>query len=62
MIFPIVLGQGKRLFGDGTIPRTLRLPASSTTSTGVIIATYQRVGPVHTGTVALDAAEPQVPA
>jgi dihydrofolate reductase len=51
VVFPVVLGQGKRLFGDGAIPRAWRLTGSKTTSTGVLIATYQRVGEVELGAV-----------
>jgi dihydrofolate reductase len=51
VVFPVVLGQGKRLFGDGAIPRTWRLTGSTATSTGVLIATYQRVGEVELGAV-----------
>jgi dihydrofolate reductase len=41
MINPIVLGSGKRLFRDGTAMRPLRLVRSLTTSTGVLVATYE---------------------
>jgi dihydrofolate reductase len=54
MIFPVVLGRGKRLFGDGTVPAGLRLTSSSTSSTGVIMANYVPVGPVPTGSFAID--------
>nr|WP_217352936.1 dihydrofolate reductase family protein [Sphingomonas sp. ID1715] len=40
MTFPVVLGQGKRLFGDGTPARTLRMADSKATPAGAIIATY----------------------
>jgi dihydrofolate reductase len=40
-IHPVVLGSGRRLFPDGGPAATLRLVASVTTSTGVVIATYQ---------------------
>jgi dihydrofolate reductase len=40
MIDPLVLGSGKRLFGDADTPRPLRLADSRPTSTGAIIATY----------------------
>lgn len=56
MIYPVVLGQGKRLFADGTVPAGLKLVYSSTTSTGVLILSYDRVGDVKTGSFALDAA------
>ena len=51
IVFPVTLGEGKRLFGDGTIPRTWRLTSHNTTSTGALILTYERVGEVETGTV-----------
>lgn len=54
IVFPVVVGEGKRLFGDGTVPGALRLVSSSTTSTGAIIASYQRAGDVQTGTFRLD--------
>ncbi len=41
LIYPLVLGSGRRLFPDGAAPATLRLVASVPTTTGVIIATYQ---------------------
>jgi dihydrofolate reductase len=40
MINPIVLGSGKRLFGEGMPRRPLRLVRSTATSTGVLVATY----------------------
>lgn len=42
MIHPLVLGSGRRLFPDGGPPATLRLADSVTTTTGVIIATYEK--------------------
>ena len=51
IVFPVVLGSGKRLFGDGTVPRTWRLTASKATSTGALIAGYERAGEVETGAV-----------
>lgn len=51
VIYPLTLGQGKKLFAEGTIPTAFKLTASSVTSNGVIMATYQRAGEVKTGTV-----------
>ncbi|UOY00425.1 dihydrofolate reductase family protein [Blastococcus sp. PRF04-17] len=51
MVFPVTLGQGKRLFGEGTIPRTWRLTSSRASSTGVLMTTFQRVGEVELGSV-----------
>ena len=41
MIHPLVLGRGRRLFVEGGIPETLNLVDSTTTSTGVVMATYR---------------------
>jgi dihydrofolate reductase len=49
IVFPVVLGEGKRLFGEGTVPRTWRLTTNSTTSTGALILSYERAGEVETG-------------
>ena len=54
MIFPVVVGKGKRLFGDGTVPGGLKLTDSKTSTTGVVIATYQRAGEVPLGSFAFD--------
>lgn len=42
MIDPVILGGGKRFFGDDGVCRRLALVTSETTSTGVILATYAR--------------------
>jgi dihydrofolate reductase len=44
MIHPLVLGSGLRLFRDGSERRPLTLVDSTTTTTGVLIATYQPAG------------------
>jgi dihydrofolate reductase len=49
--FPITLGVGKRLFGEGTIPAAFILTESLVTPNGVIFANYKRAGEVKTGTV-----------
>jgi dihydrofolate reductase len=41
LIHPLVLGSGRRLFADEGALQALRLVDSKTTSTGVLIATYQ---------------------
>lgn len=48
-IFPVTLGTGKRLFGQGTIPASYTLIDSKTSPSGVIIATLKRAGDVQTG-------------
>lgn len=40
LVFPLVLGRGKRLFGEGTIPAALKLVESRSSTTGVIMAKY----------------------
>jgi dihydrofolate reductase len=52
LTFPIVLGTGKRLFADGTIPAGLRVVGVKTSSTGVVIATYERGGAIKYGSFA----------
>jgi dihydrofolate reductase len=47
--FPVVLGQGKRLFADGTLPASLRLVDSKVSATGVFMGTYEPAGEVVTG-------------
>lgn len=48
-IFPITLGKGKRLFGEGTIPAAFKLMDSKISPSGVIFANYKRAGKVKTG-------------
>jgi len=55
MTVPIVLGQGKRLFGDGTPPRTLKMTAHHVSAGGNIVATYQPTGPVEIGSYVTEA-------
>lgn len=52
--FPLVLGQGKRLFGDGTVPTTLRVTSSQVTGAGVVVTSYQPAGPVVQKTAAVE--------
>lgn len=49
--FPILLGNGKRLFSEGTIPAAFTLTDSLVTPNGVIFANYERAGEVKTGTI-----------
>ena len=43
MVFPVVLGSGKRLFGEASDKRTLRLADSKTVGDGIVILTLERV-------------------
>ncbi len=54
IVFPVVLGTGKRLFGDGTIPRSLRLTETKTFPTGVAFHRYEKLGAPDYGAVGLE--------
>jgi len=55
LTFPLLLGKGKRLFeGGGAMPTALKLTRSAVSSTGVIVATYERNGEVRTGSFVSD--------
>jgi dihydrofolate reductase len=49
LVFPVLIGSGKRLFAKGTIPSRLKLVDTATSSTGVLISTYARDGKVEYG-------------
>ena len=53
-MFPVVVGPGKRLFADGTIPAGLRLVDSTVSTTGVVIGTYEPAGEIVTGSFPLE--------
>lgn len=52
--YPVVLGSGKRLFGDGSVPAALKLVGTKTTGTGVVIHVYQPAGKPAYGSFALE--------
>lgn len=54
MTAPVVLGRGKRLFGDDAGPGTWKLIEQRTGSTGIVMSTYEPAGPVETGSFADD--------
>ncbi len=49
LVFPVLVGAGKRLFGDGTAPRGLRLLEGTVSSSGVVMSRYATEGAVGTG-------------
>ncbi len=51
MTFPIILGKGKRLFDDRSMPAAFTLTDSLITTNGVIFTYYKREGGVKTGTI-----------
>lgn len=52
LVFPVLLGKGKRLFGDSAMPVSLRQTRAKTSGNGVFSATYERDGEVKTGSFA----------
>lgn len=54
LIFPVVLGTGKRLFSNVEVPSTLKLVRSSTTSKCAIVCVYRSAGSLKTGSFALE--------
>jgi dihydrofolate reductase len=50
-IYPLTLGEGKKLFASGPIPAAFTLEESTITPGGIVIANYKRAGPVMTGTI-----------
>jgi len=53
LIYPVILGKGKRLFDPGSAPRALRMAKSAVAPNGVLIVTYERDGDIKTGSFAL---------
>ena len=53
-IFPVVIGTGKRFFGDGAMPAGLKLVDSRATKTGVTVNTYERAGDIDPGSFEFD--------
>lgn len=51
MTYPIILGQGKKLFADGAMPRTFSLAKGNVGNKGVMVARYAKAGEVVTGNV-----------
>jgi hypothetical protein len=56
LVFPLVLGSGKRLFGDGAIPASFKLADVKTSGTGVIASRYERAADLAYGSFAVEEA------
>ena len=54
-VFPVLLGVGERLFGDGLPPTGLRLVGSRTSESGAVVHMYQPAGPLTFGSFEPDA-------
>lgn len=50
-LFPVTVGAGKRLFGEGTLPRSFRLTDSQQSTTGAVLHVYERAGELRYGEV-----------
>lgn len=57
LVYPILLGTGKRFFSDRVPPRELALLSTKAASSGVVISIYRSAGPLRTGSFD-DAAAP----
>lgn len=47
LVYPVLLGGGKRCFSDSAAARELALVSTKSTATGVLINTYRHVGPLR---------------
>jgi dihydrofolate reductase len=54
LAFPVLLGGGKRLFGEGTRPAALKLVSSRAGKSGIVMSRYERAGKPSYGSFALD--------
>jgi dihydrofolate reductase len=51
VVYPVLLGTGKRIFAEGTPPRSFELVSTKALASGVILSTYKLNGPLRTGTM-----------
>ncbi|HXR98318.1 MAG TPA: dihydrofolate reductase family protein [Terriglobales bacterium] len=51
IVYPVLLGSGKRLFAANTPPRSLALVGTHAAASGIIVSTYAPAGPLRTGQV-----------
>jgi dihydrofolate reductase len=49
VVYPVLLGTGKRFFAEGTPPRAFELVSTQAFPSGVILSTYRLAGPLQTG-------------
>ncbi len=50
VVYPVLLGTGKRIVAEGTLPRSFEFVSTKALASGVIINTYRPDGPLRTGT------------
>jgi dihydrofolate reductase len=51
VVYPVLLGTGKRVLAEGTPPRSFELVSTNALASGVILSTYKLNGPLRTGTM-----------
>ncbi len=49
VVYPVLLGRGKRFFAEGTPPRSFELVSTDTTPSGIVFIAYKIAGPLKTG-------------
>jgi len=49
VVYPVLLGTGKRFFAEGTPPRSFELVSTKAFPSGIIFSTYKVAGPLKTG-------------
>ncbi len=49
VVYPVLLGRGKRFFAEGTPPRSFELVSTNTTPSGIVFSAYKVAGPLKTG-------------
>src|ERR1700675_3642764 len=49
IVYPVLLGTGKRFFAEGTPPRSFELVSTKAMPSGIIFSTYKVAGPLKTG-------------
>jgi len=49
VVYPVLLGKGKRFFAEGTPPRSFELVSTDTTPSGIVFSAYKLAGPLKTG-------------
>jgi dihydrofolate reductase len=58
LVYPVMLGRGKRLFSDTAKPTALKLESSKTGPSGIMANTYTPAGPAKTGSLGIDNPSP----
>ena len=49
LVYPVLLGKGKRFFAEGTPPRAFELASTKALASGIVINAYKAAGPLKTG-------------